>query len=177
MYIEVLSVIILDGWGKLEIISDEEFRDLLLEGNEEFRAFILHYLRWRPLNTPDIWSRKIIVFLEKIWPKQKKVKSNRISTTLWELALSQKDNFPEVSKLVANLVSKIKGGYIQEEEGENLASQYPKDYLGLLYAVLPDNAFEWPYRIMDVLKKIEETDPKLLKDVRLIELKSKLSDL
>lgn len=189
-HVEVLSALLLSGWGsKKQYISDEELRNILLVAGDDFRSHTLWHLdRWSKDNKRK-WDKKILRFLQKAWPKHKKVRTSKTSARLCEIALNQGNAFPAISKQVAQLVSKIGNEHVyipeirktakddNEEDGENLAEKYPEDYLNLLYAILPDQPERWPYGSIDVLKKIEEVAPQLLNDSRLIELKSRLNDL
>ena len=135
------------------------------------------------------WSKKVIRFLQKAWPKHKTIRTNKTSARLCEIALNQEENFPAISKQVAQLVSKIGNEHVfipeirktakgdNAENEETVADKYPEDYLNLLYSILPDQPERWPYGAADVLKIIEETAPQLQNDPRLIELKSRLNDL
>lgn len=192
-HIEVLSALLLSGWGSNDdnnqrFISDEELHSVILEADDNFRSHILwHLSRWSKSNEND-WNNNIVKFLQNVWPKHKKVRTSKTSARLCEIAFTQKDNFPVISKQVAQLVSKIgnehvhipairKAGNNEQEVGDNLVFDYPEDYLNLLYAILPDQPERWPYGASNVLKHLEKADPKLLNDPRLIELKSRLNDL
>jgi hypothetical protein len=193
-HVEVLSALLLSGWGsknknKKQYVSDEELRNVLLVAGDNFRSHTLWHLdRWSK-DEKSNWDKKVLRFLQKAWPKQKKVRTSKTSARLSEIALNQKDNFPAISKQVAQLVSKIGNEHVfipeirktakgdNEENAENLAERYPEDYLNLLYAILPEQPERWPYGAVDVLKIVEEAAPQLLNDPRLIELKSRLNDL
>ncbi|GJL56596.1 MAG: hypothetical protein NPIRA02_37280 [Nitrospirales bacterium] len=192
-HVEVLAGVLLSGWGskdekKRRFVTDEELRNVLLNSGEDFRSHILWHLeRWSKDKQND-WDKEIFEFLQNVWPKHKKVRTSKTSARLCEIALHQTDNFPAVSQQVAQLVSKIgnehayipeirKTGRHEDEGSHNLVSKYPEDYLNLLYAILSDQPHQWPYRTNDVLKKIEKSDPKLLNDPRLIELKARLNEL
>ncbi|MFV2057666.1 MAG: hypothetical protein ACC707_14460, partial [Thiohalomonadales bacterium] len=191
-HVEVLSGLLLSGWGlkdknKKQYVSDEELRNVLLDSDDDFRSGILWHLNRWSKNTESEWDKKVIIFLQKAWPKHKNIRTNKTSEKLCEIALNQKENFPAISNQVAQLVSKVASEYVfipeirktandgNEEDGGNLAEQYPKDYLNLLYAILPDQPARWPYGVVDVLKIIEKAAPQLLSDPRLIELKSRLN--
>jgi hypothetical protein len=191
-HVEVLSALLLSGWGskdkkKKQYMSDEELRNVLLVSGDDLRSHTLWHLdRWSK-DKKSKWDKKVLQFLQKAWPKHKKVRTSKTSARLCEIALKQEKNFPAVSKQVAQLVSKISNESVyipqirkaaqEEEEGDNLATDYPEEYLNLLYAILPDQPERWPYGAVDVLKHIEKVEPNLLNDPRLIELKSRLNDL
>ncbi len=188
---EVLSGLLLSGWGSknkenLQYVSDEELRNVLLVAGDDFRSYILWHLgRWSK-DKKSKWDKKVLHFLQRVWPKHKKVRTSKTSARLCEIALTQKENFPAVSKQVSQLVSKVGMEYVHipriqemagdQEEGDNLASKYPEDYLNLLYSILPDQIERWPYGAAKVLKHIERISPKLSNDPKLIELKSRLND-
>ncbi len=191
-HVEVLSALLLSGWGskdkkKKQYVSDEELRNILLDAGDDFRSHTLWHLdRWSK-DEKSKWDKKVLRFLQKAWPKHKKVRTSKTSARLCDIALMQKNNFPAVSNQVAQLVSKVGTEHVyipqirkaarEEEEGDNLASEYPQDYLNLLYAILPDQPERWPDGASDVLRHIEKVAPNLLNDPRLIELKSRLNDL
>ena len=74
------------------------------------------------------------------------------------------------------LVSKVDkhGFFIYKLEDSKIIDLFPEKVLALLCAVLPDNTSEWPYGIGNVLKRIGEVKPGLLKDTRLLELRKRL---
>jgi len=191
-HVEVLSGILLSGWGSKNnknqrFVNDEELHLVLLNAGDDFRSHILWHLdRWSKGNEND-WNKNIIEFLQKVWPKHKKVRTSKTSARLCEIAFTQKDNFPAISKQVAQLVSKVgnehiyipairRAGSDEREDGDDLVYKFPEDYLNLLYSILPDQPERWPYGAGDVLKHIEKAEPKLLNDPRLIDLKSRLND-
>ena len=185
-HVEVLSGLLLSGWGskdkkKRQYVTDEELRSVLLVAGDEFRSHTLWHLgRWGK-DKKSNWDTKVLRFLQKAWPKHKGVRTNKTSARLCEIALDQKNNFPAVSKQIAKLVSKIGNEHVfipeirktaknhDDSEEENLAKKYPEDYLNLLYVILPDQPERWPYGAVDVLRIIEESNPKLLNDPSLIE--------
>jgi hypothetical protein len=59
---------------------------------------------------------------------------------------------------------------LRKSEG-NVVDKYPDKMLALLSAVLPENVAVWPYDIENALERIGISDPSLLKDPRLVELK------
>lgn len=192
-HVEVLSALLLSGWGskdkeKRRYVSDEELRNVLLVAGEDYRGHTLWHLdRWSK-DGKNNWDKKVLPFLQKVWPKHKKVRTNKMSARLCELALNQKENFPAICKLVTQLISKIGNEHVfipeirkvtKDENGEhveNLAEKYPGDYLNLMYAMLPEQPEWWPYGTAQVLRIIEISDPGLLNDPKLIELKSRLND-
>ncbi len=184
--LEVLSGILLSGWGSVDdngkrYVTNEEMRNVLLGAGSSFRSYVLWHLeRWSG-DEENNWHSTVLEFLRDVWPKHKKVRTDKISAQLCDIALKQKDNFPEASDLIVQLVSKVINEYIDipetREDNDNLVQEYPEAYLNLLYAILSDQPERWPYGASNVLKAIEKVDQKLLKNPKLIELKSRLNDL
>lgn len=190
-HIEVLSGLLLSGWASKNTdnkryVSNDELRSVLLSVGEEFRANILWHLERWSSDTDNIWTKQTLEFFEEVWPKHKTVRTAKISARLCEIALKQKEKFPEICKIIIKLITKVEDEFVhipeirktaKNEEGCDLAKKHPKAYLDLLYAILPEKPEIWPYGAIDVLKEIEESSPDLLKNPKLIELKSRLNDL
>ncbi len=181
-HLEVLAGVVLAGWGTRKdynderLISSDELRSFLIRGGAEFRQNVLWTLdRW---SEEDHWSTMVPEFLRDVWPKQKSIRTKEISGRLVDLALSQKGRFPEVAKLVADLVSKVDDQriFIPElrKSEETVAAQYPDETLNLLYAVLPENARLWPYGAREAIEVIGEVKPALTSHPRFIALQSRL---
>lgn len=189
---EVLSGLLLSGWAskddkkKKRYISNEELRSVLLNVGDSFRANILWHLQRWSSDKESIWAKQTLEFFRDVWPRHKMVRTAKTSARLCEIALNQKEKFPEICAVIIKLVAKVEDEFVhipeirktaKDEEGSDLAEKHPEDYLNLLFAILPDQPERWPYGTIDVLKKIEESDPNLLKNPKLIELKSRLNDL
>lgn len=188
---EVLSGLLLSGWAskddeKKRYISDDELRSVLLNVGDSFRANILWHLKRWSSDKESIWAKQTLEFFRDVWPKHKMVRTAKTSARLCEIALNQKEKFPEICDVIIKLVAKVEDEFVhipeirktaKDEEGSDLAEKYPEDYLNLLYAILPDQPEKWPYGSVDVLRKIEESNSNLLKNPKLIELKSRLNDL
>jgi hypothetical protein len=181
-HLEVLAGIVLAGWGTRRddngerLISSDELRSFLIRGGAEFRQNVLWTLeRW---SAEDEWSTMVPEFLRDVWPKQKSIRTKEVSGRLVDLALSQKSRFPEVAKLVVDLVSKVDDQriFIPElrKSDETVAAQYPDETLDLLYAVLPENARLWPHGAREAIDVIGEVKSALTAHPKFISLQSRL---
>ena len=85
------------------------------------------------------------------------------------------DTFGSFIDIILPLVSKTdgQGFFIYELNKSEIVDLFPEKILALLYAVLPEYAPEWPHGTGDTLKRIGEVNPVLLKDKRLIELRTR----
>lgn len=184
--IEILAGLVLAGWGTRHsstherLISSSEMRAAILSASNELRQSVVWQLdRWSDDSEGEgIWAPQVEEFLREAWPRQKDIRSAKISASLCELALSQKTNFPKIAGLVSQLVSKVDHDRIFIPElrnaKETIALEFPDALLGLLYAILPENAIQWPYGAVDALRTLGQEHPSIRADVRYIELDSRL---
>jgi hypothetical protein len=151
-------------------------REGLINANDDFRSNVIWQLeRWssRGQEGHVTWGKQLPVFLAEVWPRQKSAKTSRITARLCELAFSDADAFPERVDIILPLVTKIDDEARQYVSGleDKIVDQYPEKTLALLSAILPEDATVWPYGIETALERIANTDPSLLRDPRLVELK------
>ena len=164
-----LAGMLLAGWAgsddpaeKDTLIPDVELREVLIHGDDELRTQMLWYLqRWS--NEPDSkWGDRILPFLERVWPRQRSVRTPQTSGRLVDMALAMPDRFVEIVNAILPLLDAVAGSsvrmghFIDLEEG--IASQHPRELLDLLWKVLPEDAWLWPYetrRTLDALKAQE----------------------
>lgn len=185
-HVGFLAVMLLHGWQRLsnpaapKLISDTEMRDALLNGGDEFRAQAVWYLqRWisSGQQEDDDWVQLLPEFLRDVWPRHKAAKSPRTSARLCDLAFSNSQMFPRIAEIVTDLVSRVSDQHLTlsnlQDDTSAIVSGYPKQSLGLLSAMLPDDVSKWPYGIEGILSRLAHADSSLLKDDRFIELNSK----
>lgn len=114
-------------------------------------------------------------FFNLVWPRQKSVKTSKMTVRLCELLVSHRETFAVLIDAVSPLLTKIIDGtglhiHLRSEANE-IVKAYPERFLHLLHTVLPDDIRNWPYGIGDMLELITEADATLLKDARLHELR------
>ncbi|MDF1848783.1 MAG: SIR2 family protein [Parvibaculaceae bacterium] len=177
---EILSGIILAGWGSRHrgksLISDAEYRSILLGADDQFRAHTLWQLeRW---STDEKWSKQVVPFLRNVWPRQKKARTPKISGRLADLAIHQERNFPEVVSAVVPLIMRPDDGaltlYRLRSADSGVMRSHPDATLTLLYAMLAEDSSRWPYGAREILKELGKQKPKLMDDPRMAELLGRL---
>jgi len=177
---EVLSGILLVDWGTIDqetgerCVSNAEMRDVLINTNDDFRSQVLWQIeRW--LAEGEGWSDKLPVFLAEVWPRHRKTKSSKITARLCNLAFSDATTFFKIADVVVSLVTKFDQEHLNipnlRKSNDTIVHQYPEKTLALLFTILPEQVFRWPYDMEDTLERIGKADPSLLKDSRLVELK------
>ena len=176
---ESLAKIILAGWRIREaggrLISDEQIRAAILNADDTIRHWLLWTLRcWS--DDKEAWSSaRIVEFLSKAWPRQRRVKTAKTSADLFEFAFSQTTGFPEVARIVTELVAKTDDArFVTIPALSNLeevtAGEHPREVLDLLHAFLPDQRAQWPYSAADALQFLKNQHPSICRDPKFIDL-------
>ena len=178
-----LASIILSGWGSIiegtneRCISNEEFREILLQADDEFRPLVLWLLekcsRDDVEETRNKWTALLPEFLKDVWPRQRKANSSAISVSLCQLVLSNEELFPNLIDIILPCLTKTDDLLYRHylSFSDNIAQKYPHQMLDLLYKVLPDETLTWPYDIEDILASIGEGEPTLRTNEKFLELK------
>jgi hypothetical protein len=178
----VLPGILLAGWGTIDeetgerIVTSTEMREVLVNSDDDFRSQTLGQLEiWSAEDEQATWSERAPTFLQEAWPRHKKVKSPTVSARLCNLAFSDEAIFQNIIDIILPLVSEIGQAHATlhnlNRSGSTIVARFPEKTLALLFAVLPQNVSTWPYNIPQVLERIGEVQPELLKDNRLVELR------
>ncbi len=174
-YGERLSSIILQEWvggteGRFDRrVSNEEFRAVLIEADDEFRCHVLQQMwEWKLLGDKKKLLRE---FLKDVWPHQRKANSSeKVSGLLCGLVFSNEELFPELVDIIVPRLEKIDRYYLWHK-AEDFGKKYPRHMLRLLSKLLPDNVSFWPDNIENIFASIIQGDPTLRTDNTLIKLK------
>lgn len=177
-----LAGMLLAGWAGSDdpaigdaLIPDVELREVLIHADDNLRVQTLWYLeRWS--NEPgSSWGDKVLPFLRDVWPRQRATRTPQTSARLVDFALAQPDRFPGIVEIVLPLLSPIAGAsvrmgpFLEAEAG--IAARHPRELLDLLWRVLSEDPWTWPYetrRVLEALSAREEVanDPRLTELMR-----------
>ena len=176
-----LSRFILSGWGNViegtsdRCVSNEEFRDVLVQADDEFRSNTLRQMTnlscSEEQETRNKWTSLLPKFLKNVWPLHRKANSPAVSASLCDLVLSNEELFPELVEIILPRLTKIDNHFWRQHKAKDFGEKHPRPTLDLLYAVLPDNVSSWPYGIGDIFAAISEGEPALKTDDKFLELK------
>ena len=182
---EMLAGLILAGWGSVNdtegepYISNEELRDILVQTDDRFRTAVLwHAERWMESTERDgengRWRLLVPKLLREVWPRQISVKTPATSARLFALVFASEAQLPALAEIVEQLLSELGDDRValpRFREASRMIDKYPREVLGLLYAVLPQRAGAWPFGTEEMLERIWEADETLRLDRRLRELR------
>ncbi len=183
-----LACLLLSGWrssaenGNEQCLSDSEFRDVLLNGGDRLRRQILMHIE-HSLRDDDAMRRmqslnRAYVFFEKVWPRQRVVKTAEITACIVGILVAHTDGFGKLIDLVLPLLTTISNSTTQLHihslgDVKHVIEEHPERFLNLLWSVLSDDVRDWPYSIGDVLSMIAESDESLVANERFRELRSR----
>jgi SIR2-like domain len=178
-YMQSLAYLICVGWAVTpksdgtRAVSNAEFREVLLSAGDEFRNHVLWQIE-RTLagvesSSFEEWVGRSQEFFLQVWPRQKSVKTPRMSIGLVRLLASNVDAFPRMASAIMPLLTKIEQGDSLhfDPEIDQVVKNHPEPFLGMLHTILPDDVSKWPYNSGEFLDQIGEADSKLLSDTRL----------
>lgn len=176
---------LLHGWAGVggnygeAVISDEEFREVLIDANDDVRKGSLQYLQCWLEQQPEQWRDLVFPFFQNVWPRQRALKTEPLSQAVMRFILSSDDLFPElVDRLKSRLVPLRDGdGWVflfSADEADMPVKKYPRETLDLLWSVLPEGAFRWG-RELEMLLPLLEGDPRTGNDPRLSEIRRRLA--
>jgi hypothetical protein len=177
-----LAGIILGEWGvcndsddSQELISDIEFREILIFAGDELRLMIIKHFQQYNKRPDSLFPDRVVHFFEKIWPRQNTLRTAIISGELIEFAFSIPERFGEIAPLILPklvLINEREAIHTLINIPEIIFDKFPQTLLDLLSAVLGENIQQWFYNIGGVLIKLTERletkdDPRLLTLLRL----------
>jgi hypothetical protein len=173
--------ILLSGWGygdgtaeSEERVSDVELREILIYAGDDLRATMLWHLQQWAHIPESPFPIRLVPFLERVWPRQKALRTKRMSGKLVDLALSIPYRFAEIVPLILPRLVPINGQSVVISHTNIPASifeTFPRSLLDLLSVILGEDAREWPYGTGNILYQLTEQpatrgDPRLSKLLR-----------
>ncbi|UDL92236.1 hypothetical protein LGH82_13995 [Mesorhizobium sp. PAMC28654] len=173
---------LLAGWGgdpdtnpPEQLLTSVELRDILVESDDDLRGQILWHIEQWSADAEGKWRVLLVPFLKDVWPNHRAVRTPKMSARLVDLALASGDLFPQVveailPRLVPVRGSMLRGFMLGEGAGNHPATIYPTAMLDLLWAILAEDATQWPYKVEDILDVLSEA-PETRADPRLSELR------
>lgn len=176
-----LAGMLLAGWGGEDdaadperLVPDVELREILIHAEDELRTQMLGYLERWSREPESRWGDRIVPFLQQVWPRQRAVRTPRISSRLADLALANSERFVAIVAIIRPWLKPIQGAGLRTgpslNEENGAAARHPETMLDLLWAILAEDPMQWPYetgKILDVLLQADETAD----DQRLAELR------
>ena len=183
----IAGIILLD-WGssKKKICTSDsniELRELLLQVDSHLHVdFLVMIESWcKDDHKKNDWLPLADIFFEKVWPRQKCMRTPRLSAQLFELIFSSKETFKLLHPKIIPRLSRLEKHnslYISRLGPENeIIQTFPFETLQAFHRVLPVDAHNWPYDIGDILQTLFNADESIKHAPEMIELKRKWDSL
>lgn len=181
----ILGDILLDAWGRSldegeagPALLSVEFREILIHADDDLRRGMLWTLgRWAA-DGDGLWADRVVLFLRDVWPRQRALRTPAMSDRLADLVLAVPSRFAELVPLVLPRLVPVRGygsplDGLDDPETGPLVERHPAEVLDLVWALLGEDAQDWPYGISDTLDRLAE-QPSVQDDTRLSELRRRL---
>jgi hypothetical protein len=182
----IMGGFLLIGWGgdsnvlaPEQLITSEEFREILVDADDDLRSQILWQLQQWSKRADGRWWARVLPFFRDVWPRHRALRTPELSSRLADFAFESGELFPEIVAAIAPRLVPVRGGFsritVADGAAENHPDQrYPAAMLDLLWAILAEDASQWPYKIEEVLDMLEAA-PETRADPRLSELRRRRS--
>lgn len=178
-----LATFLLAGWGsasdtRAQLVSDEEMREVLIHAADDLRGSVLWQLKRWSLEPGGKWRERIVPFLDKVWPKQRALRSAAMSRHLAELAFASGDLMPTVVKCIVPHLVPVENMLLPFEDsidipGKHPARLQPEAVLDIFWVLLSEEPRKWPTGTSRTLEILLET-PSTASDPRLAELRHRI---
>lgn len=185
-YTGTVAAMLLAGWGSRNTtyLSDDEMKDLLLKVDEKFRVSILKQAQqWSNEGNESSHKkwRQLLPELIRLWPLQLRIKSPAVSAALCELAFSSGDQIPALFKVILRHLCKVNQNCFIDTTSwkgrDNMISKHSYEIVDILYEILPENPYDWPHGVDDIIKILEEKNNVISKNEKFTTLKRYLNTL
>lgn len=155
-----LIAMVLVGWagiGRKQQVSDVEMRDaLILSSNEVRLAALGHLGDWA--DEHDEWARKVVPFLQRVWPKQRTAKTSVMSAALLRLASHNVASFATALEVISPRLVPLGAGdtlHLACKVNE-LDEDGAQSLIAALELLLPSDTAQWPYDAKDLISDLAQ---------------------
>ncbi|MCG6158322.1 SIR2 family protein [Rubinisphaera margarita] len=185
---QTLSWLILRGWIAEDehtgaaMVSNEDLREALLNGGDDFRSHVL----WQfsdslaRASTDELsdWQERAVELFQNAWPKQKIVKSSLMTSRILDVLLANEVSFAAIFEPVFCILTPVINGaslhFNFRTQTDKIIERNPEEFLAVLNKLFRGDVQSWPFGLPDTLSKIELAAPALRHDKRLVDLRRRV---
>jgi hypothetical protein len=147
----------------------------LIWSNDELRSQVLWQLQQWSRNPGTAWRDRLLPFFTLVWPKQRALRTPKMSEKLTDVILESGEMIPALLRLLLPRLVPTRGGMLRssligEDSATDSAQRFPIEMLDLLWAILGDDPTLWPLGAENALNYLA-TAPETSGDARLSELR------
>ena len=171
--------------GQSDGLDDREMRSIIQKMSEKVRIQMIIWLirvgrgdleqHMKGMKHKNGWTEFVIPFIKKVWPKERKLRTNT-SVLYWiRLLDGAASDFPAVYEAVKKSLVPIDNvrlhHLVREVKGEEpIAARYPEPALDLMNTLTSDKSSQPLGDLPKVLELVEESAPELVSDPRYLRL-------
>jgi hypothetical protein len=146
---------LLSGWGSKrhdQIVSDAELRDMLILGDHTLRQAVLNFVGDWAADALE-WRDMVLPFINRIWPKQRTVRTPEMSAALLRFASRFPDQFAAILAVVNRRLVTVSGPHNLHLKCEVAALDEEATHalIAALEKLLPDERSAWPYNCKEII--------------------------
>ncbi|WP_017958498.1 SIR2 family protein [Rhizobium leguminosarum] len=146
---------LLSGWGSKrhdQIVSDAELRDMLILGDHTLRQAVLNFVGDWAADALE-WRDMVLPFINRIWPKQRTVRTPEMSAALLRFASRFPDQFAAILAVVNRRLVTVSGRHNLHLKCEVAALDEEATHalIAALEKLLPDERSAWPYNCKEII--------------------------
>lgn len=149
------------------IFTFPEMRTVLKELDDQDRGQVVWALG-NVLKTKNDWASYVKPFIEQVWPREKRFRSEETTRGFLRIAENSGENFADVVRTVKSLLRPVPHADTftyrlsrENDAEESNAKQHPMEAIQLLDAITGDDRVTVPFGFADALSVLGETDPRV----------------
>ena len=121
----------------------------------------------------QVWRKHVLPWLQRFWPREKKLNTGESSSALVEVIMATGDAFPEAVDWANGYLMALKDRQISTVcYHKNTWKSHPRAAVGLLHRIVPKVGIDpWARAsLVEMLKTLREVDATIPQDSRFVEL-------
>ena len=170
--------------GQLDGLEDREMHGIIQNMSEDVRIQMIIWLirvgngdlkHMKMMKKRNGWRQFVVPFIKKVWPKERKLRTNASVSHWLNLLSGAASDFPAVYEAVKKFLVPVENVWfyrlVHEVNGEEpIAVRYPKLVLDLMDTLTPEKTSQPLRDLPQTLELIEESAPELVFDPRYLRL-------
>lgn len=154
-------------------LTFEEARDCLRRIDHDALTQVIWFLGRVGSGNDNGWKNMVIPFIQKAWPKESKLQTEKTSKAWVSMLDNTDEQFPAVFNIVRDFLRPIRESHFRlyrfinnTDQQDAIISRFPSETLDLLSLIMPDDPRSVPYDLSQALNLLLEANPNITTDRR-----------